>query len=275
MYVLKRLSIIRQTISIQFGTDLEHKDYHEKFDIIYNQMVLHHVNDVETIFNKFYGLLNSGGYLAIADLYTEDGSFHGPEVKVHWGFNPDNLSTILKNKGFKNIKCKTCFEIQREPDKRYPHFFTVSTKIRMYIRKIIFILVIIFFSTRSGFTQVISGCENVSAFSKSRTPDMGIVISSGDAETVWNALRLGIAAQSKGDSVVVFVISKAVDVFIKDTSKFNISKVSTQFVSNGGDIYTCATCAKMRHTDNVQMCTITSIYDLYEIVKRSKKVVTF
>ncbi len=143
------------------------------------------------------------------------------------------------------------------------------------MRKIIFILVIIFFSTRSGFTQVISGCENVSAFSKSRTPDLGIVISSGDAETVWNALRLGIAAQSKGDSVVVFVISKAVDVFIKDTSKFNISKVSTQFVSNGGDIYTCATCAKMRHTDNVQMCTITSIYDLYEIVKRSKKVVTF
>jgi hypothetical protein len=75
--------------------------------------------------------------------------------------------------------------------------------------------------------------------------------------------------------VVVFVIGKAVDVFMKDTSKFDILKVSEQFVSEGGDIYTCATCAKMRNTDNVQMCTITSIFDLYEIVNRSKKVVSF
>ena len=79
----------------------------------------------------------------------------------------------------------------------------------------------------------------------------------------------------KGDSVVIFVISKAVDVFIRDTSTFDIAKTSTQFVANGGDIYTCATCAKMRNTENIQMCTITSIYDLYEIIKRSKKVVTF
>jgi len=126
-----------------------------------------------------------------------------------------------------------------------------------------------------GQSQILSGCEGVTAFNKASTPDIGIIISSGDAETVWNALRLGIAAQSKGDTVVIFVISKAVDVFIKDTSKFDIPKTSLQFVSNGGDIYTCATCTKMRHTENVQMCTITSIYDLYEIVKRSKKLVTF
>lgn len=143
------------------------------------------------------------------------------------------------------------------------------------MKKRIIILSFILFSAISANAQLISGCENVSAFNKSSTPDMGIIISSGDAETVWNALRLGIAAQSKGDTVVVFVISKAVDVFIKDTSKFDIPKTSLQFVSKGGDIYTCATCAAMRHTENVQMCTITSIYDLYEIVKRSKKVVTF
>jgi len=143
------------------------------------------------------------------------------------------------------------------------------------MRKNILCLVIILFTLKPGFAQLFSGCENVTAFSKSRTPDLGIVISSGDAETVWNALRLAIAAQSKGDSVVVFVISKAVDVFMKDTSKFDIPKTSLQFVSKGGDIYTCATCAKLRHTESVEMCTITSIFDLYEIVKRSKKVVTF
>jgi sulfur relay (sulfurtransferase) complex TusBCD TusD component (DsrE family) len=137
------------------------------------------------------------------------------------------------------------------------------------------LILLVIITAKGSFAQLFSACENVTAFNKSRTPDIGIVISSGDSETVWNALRLGIAAQSKGDSVVIFVISKAVDVFMKDTSSYEISKTSGQFVSSGGDIYTCATCAKMRNTENVQMCTITSIYDLYEIVKRSKKVVSF
>jgi len=63
--------------------DFEHNDYHQKFDIIYNQMVLHHVNEVESMLINFYSHLKPGGYLAIADLFPEDGSFHGMDVKVH------------------------------------------------------------------------------------------------------------------------------------------------------------------------------------------------
>jgi sulfur relay (sulfurtransferase) complex TusBCD TusD component (DsrE family) len=143
------------------------------------------------------------------------------------------------------------------------------------MKKYLVIILLIAFNVNGGHAQLFSGCENVTAFDKNSTPDMGIVISSGDAETVWNALRLGIAAQSKGDTVVIFVISKAVDVFMHDTTSFNIEKTSLQFRTNGGDIYTCATCAKIRHTEDVAMCTITSVYDLYEIVKRSKKVISF
>ena len=58
------------------------------FDLIYTLMVLHHVGDVETIIRKFRGLLNPGGYLAIADLYSEDGSFHGEGFSGHMGFDP-------------------------------------------------------------------------------------------------------------------------------------------------------------------------------------------
>jgi uncharacterized protein involved in oxidation of intracellular sulfur len=143
------------------------------------------------------------------------------------------------------------------------------------MKKFYLFLLFSFISVHYGYSQILFGCEDVTAFNKSRAPDLGIVISSCDAETVWNALRLGIAAETKGDSVVVFVISKAVDVFMKDSSKFDIPKTSTEFLTKGGDIYTCATCAKMRHTDNVEMCTITSIYDLYEIIRRSKKIVSF
>jgi 2-polyprenyl-3-methyl-5-hydroxy-6-metoxy-1,4-benzoquinol methylase len=108
--------------------DLEHNDYAEKFDVIYHLMVLHHVNDVESMLQKFYTLLNPGGYLAIADLYAEDGSFHGPDVKVHWGFDPDKLTETLKHMGFKNIEYKTCFEVKRESGKSYPIFLLVAKK---------------------------------------------------------------------------------------------------------------------------------------------------
>jgi tRNA (cmo5U34)-methyltransferase len=108
--------------------NLEHKEYDERFDIIYNQMVLHHVNDYEAIIYTFHSMLNQGGYLAIADLYPEDGSFHGPDVKVHLGFDPEKLTEILTIAGFKNIEYKTCFEVKRESGTKYPVFLLVAQK---------------------------------------------------------------------------------------------------------------------------------------------------
>jgi tRNA (cmo5U34)-methyltransferase len=108
--------------------DLEHKDYDEKFDIIFNQMVMHHVNDVESMLKKFHALLNPGGYLAIADLYTEDGSFHGPDAKVHLGFEPANMAKTLESIGFKNVNFKTCFVLKRDSGKEYPIFLLVAQK---------------------------------------------------------------------------------------------------------------------------------------------------
>lgn len=108
--------------------DLEHRNFDGKFDIIYNQMVLHHVSDYEAIIYTFHSILNPEGYLAIADLYTEDGSFHGPDVKVHLGFDPEKLTEILMIAGFTNIKYQTCFEVERESGKKYPVFLLVARK---------------------------------------------------------------------------------------------------------------------------------------------------
>ena len=108
--------------------DLEHTYFDDKFDIIYNQMVMHHVNGVEGMLHKFYDLLNPGGFLAIADLFSEDGSFHGIDVKVHCGFDPEELTSILKNVGFKNVEHKTCFEVKRESGRKYPVFLLVARK---------------------------------------------------------------------------------------------------------------------------------------------------
>jgi len=83
----------------------------EKFDVIYNSMVLHHIHDIEGIIKKFYQLLNKDGYLYIVDLDEEDGSFHKkyPDFHGHNGFNQEKLKGILASVGFKDIESNTFF----------------------------------------------------------------------------------------------------------------------------------------------------------------------
>jgi ubiquinone/menaquinone biosynthesis C-methylase UbiE len=113
--------------------DLEHKDYKSgKFDLIFTQMVLHHVADIENIIKKFYDLLNLGGYLAIADLYTEDGSFHGDGFTGHKGFDIEILSNKIKHQGFANISHRKCFVINKKisdsETKEYDVFLMIAER---------------------------------------------------------------------------------------------------------------------------------------------------
>ena len=114
--------------------DLENTDYKgRKFDLIFTQMVLHHVTDTESIINRFSQLLNPGGYLAIADLYEEDGSFHGEGFNGHRGFNLENLSGMLGKNQFINISHRPCFIIDREisetESKQFKVFLLVAKRI--------------------------------------------------------------------------------------------------------------------------------------------------
>lgn len=111
--------------------DLEHEDYKgAKFDLIFTQMVFHHVIDIESIIKKFYGILNPGGHLAIADLYPEDGTFHGKGFTGHNGFNPAELSELLLKAGFLNISHSKCYVIDRKisdtETKKYDVFLLIA-----------------------------------------------------------------------------------------------------------------------------------------------------
>ena len=95
--------------------NLETEEYSgDFFDIIYSQMVLHHIRDISSILKKFYHLLSPGGILAIADLYEEDGSFHDGDANVHRGFKPEKLTTILHQQGFLDTAVSPCFMIRKE-----------------------------------------------------------------------------------------------------------------------------------------------------------------
>ena len=108
-----KISKVKNLKTLNFNLEkAELKD--KKFDFIFNQMVLHHITDIENIITKFYNLLNPGGFLAIADLYIEDGSFHGEGFTGHNGFDPAELSSLLLKSGFENISHRKCFVINKK-----------------------------------------------------------------------------------------------------------------------------------------------------------------
>ena len=126
------LTKVKNLKAINF--DLEQNDYNPgKFDFIFTQMVLHHVADIDSIIRKFSQLLNPGGYLAIADLYEEDGSFHGEGFNGHNGFNIEMLSGIIGKQHFRNISHKTCFVINRKISdtalKQFEVFLLIANKV--------------------------------------------------------------------------------------------------------------------------------------------------
>ncbi len=116
----------------QLFFDLEHQEYPGKFDIIYNQMVMHHVQDTDAMLAKFYRLLNSGGYLAVVDLYAEKGTFHSAGFIGHNGFEVESLAGKLKAIGYKDIQYKKCYTIEKTDEEgittEYPIFLLTASK---------------------------------------------------------------------------------------------------------------------------------------------------
>jgi ubiquinone/menaquinone biosynthesis C-methylase UbiE len=113
--------------------DLEHTKYSaKKFDLVFSQMVFHHVENIDTLLQQFYKIINSGGHLIIADLYTEDGTFHDANFNGHKGFDPGELARRIANYGFENVKHKQCYVIKRESPngttKEYPVFLLTALK---------------------------------------------------------------------------------------------------------------------------------------------------
>ncbi len=94
-------------------------------------MVLHHVTDTKQLLNKFYKILNPNGYLAIADLYPEDVSFHGEGFTGHKGFGVTDLQAVLERIGFTHIATRNCFTIKKTIGNsihEFPIFLLIVTK---------------------------------------------------------------------------------------------------------------------------------------------------
>lgn len=75
------------------------------FDFVASSMTFHHLRDVPLVLRRLAALLKPGGWLAAADLDTEDGSFHSDAEGVfHHGFDRRQMAVWFTSAGFTDVQ---------------------------------------------------------------------------------------------------------------------------------------------------------------------------
>lgn len=101
----------------------------EQFELIFSAMALHHVPDTDALLDRLADLTAPGGWIALADLDTEDGTFHdGSEDFVHHGIDREELMQKLRERGFATISSVTANQI-RKNNREYNVFLITARKL--------------------------------------------------------------------------------------------------------------------------------------------------
>lgn len=106
---------------------------------------------------------------------------------------------------------------------------------------------------------------------------IGILISSGEPETLWNAFRFGVLCLNMDyeNEVIIFLNAKATEYESADSEKFNLKELVKSFVLGGGRIIGCQKSMGMRGLEENDFCQKGGQKDLYEIMVKSDKFICF
>lgn len=104
---------------------------------------------------------------------------------------------------------------------------------------------------------------------------LGLVLTSDDPETAFNALRLANFSLKEDDSVGVFLLGKGVELDRIGNERFDVSGQARSFLGSGGSIMACGTCLRIRDSEGSELCPLSTMKDLYELIKSSDRVLTF
>lgn len=109
--------------------DLLEQPLGTRVDLVVSAMALHHVADTAALLAALREHLVPGGRLALADLDSEDGSFHPPGIEgvFHHGFDRDALGALLVDAGFEDVAFTTACEVSRD-ERAYPVFLVTATR---------------------------------------------------------------------------------------------------------------------------------------------------
>jgi len=111
-----------------YHQDIVKEPLEKEFHLLVSSMTLHHVEDLELFFQTIYKNIKKGGFIAIADLEQEDGTFHSDNTGVyHFGFDPQKLTNIVKHAGFQKVAIENINTINK-PHKDFGVFLLTAFK---------------------------------------------------------------------------------------------------------------------------------------------------
>ena len=104
----------------------------KKYDLILSMLVLHHVENIPLLLEKFKEILTKGGLFCWIDLDQEDGSFHTDSTDIpHLGFSKSEIESYFDAAGFQSTFYSTELFLQREREnglRNYPLFIVIAEK---------------------------------------------------------------------------------------------------------------------------------------------------
>ena len=102
----------------------------DRFDVAVSLLVLHHIADTAAALAAIQDLLVPGGRIALADLDTEDGTFHSAEAEGihHLGFDRTAIMGLASAAGFEDVATQTATVMEEESGRRYPLFLLTGRR---------------------------------------------------------------------------------------------------------------------------------------------------
>jgi len=104
---------------------------------------------------------------------------------------------------------------------------------------------------------------------------IAMVISQTNPELVFNAFRLANFSRKEGDEVKVFLLAEGVELDGINNLKFDVRGQAESFLHAGGQILACGTCLKLRNSQGSELCPLSTMKDLYTLIREADRVVTF
>ena len=105
--------------------------------------------------------------------------------------------------------------------------------------------------------------------------NIGIVIGTNEAEVVWNAFRFGNASLKANHETKIFLINNGVEIEDIKDEKYDVKEQTDLFIGNKGQILACGTCLKSRQEEGSNVCPVSTMKDLLQLVEESDKILTF
>lgn len=102
-----------------------------------------------------------------------------------------------------------------------------------------------------------------------------ITLSTADPETAFNALRLGNFARTQGDEVGLFLIGTGVALEQAADLQFDVIGQARKLREAGGRIMACGACLTLRESQGSEGCQLSTMKDLYALIRDADRVVSF